>query len=314
MTATDQFCDVGNGVRICYRTCGEPDAEPLLLIMGLGQQLNAWPVEFCNALAARDHFVVRFDNRDIGRSSRSPHRAPTMAQLLSRRWPAGQYTLADMATDTAGLISALGLDSAHVVGVSMGGMIAQSVAARHPERVRTLTSIMSSTGARGVGRPAFSTYRRMFAAPPPDRERWVSRAVEMWRHIGSHGFPFDEEHVRAIALESWERGGGSAARAGTARQLAAILKSGDRTAEIRGITAPTLVIHGDRDRMVHPSGAEATARAIPGARLRTIKGMGHDLPVGAWPQLIELVSEHVRSSRAPMPSPRGEGALHAGAR
>jgi pimeloyl-ACP methyl ester carboxylesterase len=301
MTAGEQFCDVGRGMRLCYRTIGDPVAEPLLLVMGLGQQLNGWPSAFCEALAARGHFVVRFDNRDIGRSSRSPYPAPSMLNLATRRFPRTQYTLADMAEDTASLIAGLGLDSVHVVGASMGGMIGQSLAARHPERVRTLTSIMSTTGARRVGRPALSTWRRMATPPPADREGWLERAVDMWRHIGSHGFPFDEEHVRAVALESWERGGGAAARAGATRQLAAILKSGDRTSELRSIRAPTLVIHGDRDRMVNPTGALATARAIPGARVHTIAGMGHDLPAGAWPQLIELVTQHVRraSTRKP---------------
>jgi pimeloyl-ACP methyl ester carboxylesterase len=136
----------------------------------------------------------------------------------------------------------------------------------------------------------------MAARPPADRDRWVARAVEMWRHIGSHGFPFDEPRARAICLDAWERGGGAAARAGVTRQLAAILKSGDRTAEVRSITAPTLVIHGDRDRMVHPSGGAATAKAIAGARLHTIVGMGHDLPAGVWSQLIELVTRHIQSS------------------
>ena len=313
MTVIERYCEGHGGTRICYRTCGEQTAEPIVLITGLGQQLNSWPQDFCDALAVRGHYVVRFDNRDVGRSSRSPHRAPTLAQLATRRWPRGQYAIADMAEDTAGMMDALGLDSAHLVGASMGGMIAQTLAARRPQRVRTLTSIMSTTGAPGVGRPALSTYRRMFAPMPTDRERSIARTVDMWRHIGSHGFPFDEERVRAVALESWERGGGSAARAGVTRQLAAILKSKDRTAELRAITAPTLVIHGDRDRMVDPSGGTATAKAIPGASLLTIPGMGHDLPVGVWPRLIDLVSEHVRSSLAPAPARRTESIVEVGA-
>jgi pimeloyl-ACP methyl ester carboxylesterase len=313
VTDAERLGEVGGGVRICYHARGEPTAEPLLLIAGLGQQLNAWPDQFCDALAARGHFVVRFDNRDVGRSSRSPYPPPTPLRLLSRRWPDGQYSLAEMADDTASLIGELGVGSAHVVGVSMGGMIAQTVAARQPERVRTLTSIMSTTGARGVGRPAWSTWRRMLTPPPSDREGWVSRAVDMWRHIGSHGFPFDEGRVRAVALESWERGGGAAARAGATRQLAAIFKSQDRTAELRTITAPTLVIHGDRDRMIDPSGGVATAKAIPGARLYTIPGLGHDLPAGAWMQLIELVTQHVRSSLPRSPLGLSGRALPAGA-
>jgi pimeloyl-ACP methyl ester carboxylesterase len=296
MTSPEQFCDVGRGVRLCYRTCGDPSAEPLLLITGLGQQLNSWPSAFCDALAARGHHVLRFDNRDIGRSSRSPFPPPSKLQLAIRRFPSTQYTLADMAEDTDGLIAGLGLDSAHIVGASMGGMIGQTLAARHPERVRTLTSIISTTGAARVGGPALSTWRRMATPPPKDKERWLDRTVEMWRHIASRGFPFDEVQVRTVARESWERGGGTALRVGVTRQLAAIMKSGDRTTELHRITAPTLVIHGDRDRMVHPSGARATARAIPGARLYTIAGMGHDLPVGAWPELIDLITQHVQGT------------------
>jgi pimeloyl-ACP methyl ester carboxylesterase len=311
MIVGERFCDTPGGMRLCYRTCGDPSAEPLVLIAGLGQQLGSWPGEFCDELAARGHFVVLFDNRDVGRSSRSAYRAPTSLELLSRRFSHGQYTLVEMAEDTAGLIGDLGLDSAHLVGVSMGGMIAQTVAARHPERVRTLSSVMSTTGARGVGRPALSTWRRMAAPPPADRDRWVARAVAMWRHIGSHGFPFDEPRARAVSLEAWERGGGAAARAGVTRQLAAILKSGDRTAEVRTITAPTLVVHGDRDRMVHPSGGTATAKAVAGARLYTIAGMGHDLPAGAWSQLIDLVTRHIRSSLPRRPILRDERAAPA---
>jgi pimeloyl-ACP methyl ester carboxylesterase len=281
-------------MRLCYRTTGDPGAEPLLLIMGLGQQLNGWPSAFCEALAARGHYVVRFDNRDIGRSSRSPYPAPSNLQLAVRRFPATQYTLADMAEDTNGLIAGLGFDSVHVVGASMGGMIGQTLAARHPERVRTLTSMISNTGASRVGRPALSTWRRMAMPPPKDKEAFVDRAVDMWRHIGADGYPFDEVQVRAIARESWERGGGAEMRLGAARQIAAIMKSGDRTEELHRITAPTLVIHGDRDLMVHPSGGRATANAIPGARLHTIHGMGHDLPVGAWPELIELITRHTQ--------------------
>ena len=303
MSSGEQFCDAGRGIRLCYRTHGDRSAQPLLLITGLGQQLHSWPSAFCDALAARGHFVVCFDNRDVGHSSRWPHRPPTSVQLLVRRFPSTQYTLADMAQDTAGLIDGLGVSSAHVVGASMGAMIGQTLAARHPERVRTLTSIMSSTGAPRVGRPALSTLRRMATPAPSDPERWLERTVEMWRHIGSHGFPFDEVRVRAVARESWQRGGGAALRAGVGRQLAAILKSGDRTPELRHIGAPTLVIHGDRDRMVNPSGALATARAIPGALVHTIAGMGHDLPAGAWPQLIELITRHVQSF-APAPAQR----------
>jgi pimeloyl-ACP methyl ester carboxylesterase len=283
----ERMIAVGNGIELCAQAFGDAGDPPLLLISGLGQQLIAWPTELCARLAAQGLHVIRFDNRDVGRSSRVATRPPTPLQLLTRHIPAAQYALADMARDTAGLIDALGLESAHVAGRSMGGMIGQTLAARHPQRVRTLTSIMSGSGAARRGRPALSTYRFLLGRPSQEREASVDRAVLLWRHIGSHGFPFDEPAVRALAGEAWHRGHDPA---GVARQLGAIVKSGDRTRELRTITAPTLVIHGDRDRMVHPSGGRATAAAVPGARHETIAGMGHDLPAGAWPRLVELIA------------------------
>jgi len=167
------------------------------------------------------------------------------------------------------------------------------LAARQPERVRSLTSIMSMTGAKKSGRPALSTWRLMTTPPAKTREKSIEKAVVLWRHIGSHGFPFDEAQVRADAGLAFDRGHDPA---GVARQLAAIMKSGDRTREVRRIAAPTLVIHGDRDMMVNPTGGVATANAIPGARHETIAGMGHDLPAGAWPRLVELISGHVAAA------------------
>jgi pimeloyl-ACP methyl ester carboxylesterase len=291
--AEEQLVDVGQGTQLCYRADGDPSDPIMLLIAGLGQQLNVWPARFVDALMARGYRVVRFDNRDVGRSSRAAAPAPRPWQLFTRRLDARQYTLTDMAADTAGLLDALRVRSANVVGMSMGGMIGQTLAAQHPDRVLSLISIMSSSGGRRVGRPAISTYRRMFGRPPRSREDAAKRLVAMMRHVGSHSFPFDEPEVRAIALEAWDRAGG-ANPAGILRQVGAIVKSGDRTAELGKITAPTLVIHGDRDRMVHPSGGKATAAAIPGARLETITGMGHDLPAGACAQLVDAIAEHAR--------------------
>jgi pimeloyl-ACP methyl ester carboxylesterase len=205
-----------------------------------------------------------------------------------------QYHLGDMARDTVGLLDALGIPSAHLVGVSMGGMIAQTVAAHHPGRVRTLTSIMSTTGAPRIGRPAPSTWLRLATAKPArNRAEAVNGAVRIFRHIRSRGYPFDEAWVRDKAGIAWDR---DPSPYGMPRQLAAIFASGDRTAELGHIDVPTLVIHGDRDRMVHPTGGGATARAIPGARLETVAGMGHDLPRGAWNRLLDLIAEHVRST------------------
>ncbi|GAA5187227.1 alpha/beta hydrolase [Rugosimonospora acidiphila] len=299
---TEQVVDVGRGISLAYEQIGEPDAEPMILVAGLGQQLHSWPTEFCELLAGRGYRIVRFDNRDAGRSTHATFRPPSVAAAIARRWPAEQYDLTDLATDTVGLLDALGYLDAHVVGISMGGMIAQLVAARWPHRVRTLTSMMSMTGSRRAGRPALSTWRLMAARPPATRQGSIDHAIRMFRHIGSRGFAFDEAEVRELAGLAYDR---DPSRAGVARQLAAIFRSGDRTAALRAITAPTLVVHGDRDRMVHPSGGEATARAIPGAQLVTIPGLGHDLPRGAWPTLLDFIDTHAHRGGIDTPAQRG---------
>ena len=204
-----------------------------------------------------------------------------------------------MARDTAGLIDALELEPVHVVGISLGGMIAQTLAAQYPEHVRSLVSIMSTTGAGRTGRPAPSTVRMLLGAVPKDEDGAVERAVRIMRHVGSRGFPFDENATRDRARRAYRRGFNPA---GTARQMAAIGKSGDRTAELARITAPTLVLHGDHDLMVDPSGGRATAKAIPGARLQTIAGLGHDLPAGALEQLASLILAHGERADAAAPA------------
>jgi pimeloyl-ACP methyl ester carboxylesterase len=290
MDPIEQRVGVGGSITICCERFGDPADPPLVLIMGLGRQMIAWPPALCELLAARGFHVVRFDNRDIGCSTHVSTAPPTTAQLIARRFHPDQYTLADMARDTAGVIDALALRPAHIVGASMGGMIGQTLAARHPKHVRSLVSVMSTTGRTGIGWAAPSTLAMMFRSPPRDRERALDRAAAVWRHIGSHGFPFDERAARELVSREADRDRRSVA--GTARQLAAVITSGDRTAELETIAAPTLVIHGDRDRMVHPSGGRATADAIPGARLITIAGMGHDLPADLIPRLVELVGDH----------------------
>jgi pimeloyl-ACP methyl ester carboxylesterase len=291
---SEQTVDVGRGITLAYEELGPADGVPLVLVAGLGMQLHSWPDEFCDLLVARGYRVIRFDNRDVGRSTHGDFPAPRPLAMLRKRWNPKQYELADMAADTAGLLDALDLSSAHVVGVSMGGMIAQTVAARYPDRVRSLTSLMSMTGARRVGRPAVSTWRLMAAKPARTPAEFAEREVRIFRHIGSAGYPFDEAYVRDSAARAWERDPANAG--GVVRQLAAIMKSGDRTAELRRVSAPTLVIHGDRDRMVHPSGGASTAAAIPGAHLETLRGLGHDLPRGAWPTIVDLIDRHVRST------------------
>jgi pimeloyl-ACP methyl ester carboxylesterase len=289
----EEFCDVGRGVTLCYETFGDPDDVPLVLIMGLATQMIAWHEDFCEALAERGFYVVRFDNRDIGRSTHFDFRPPSLGQMLRRRFGPEQYDLSDMAEDTANLITELGISPAHVVAVSMGGMIAQVLAAEHPDSVRSLVSIMSTTGSRRHGQPALSVYRYLLRPPPRDREGYIERSAAIFGLVGSTGFDRDEQYVRERAGRAYDRG--YDVRAG-GRQLGAIVATGDRTKLLGTITAPTLVIHGTVDKMIRPSGGRATAKAIPGARLMMIEGMGHDLPRGAWPQLLDTISEHARAA------------------
>jgi pimeloyl-ACP methyl ester carboxylesterase len=290
---TEQFCDVGRGITLCYESIGEESDPPLLLIMGLATQMIAWPDEFCEQLAGRGFHVVRFDNRDSGRSTHVNGRPPTTRQLVRRRIDPVLYTLSDMARDALGLMRELALEPAHVVGASMGGMIAQTLAVERPASVRTLVSIMSNTGNRWRGQPAFGIYRYLLRGAPSDREGFIEYTTKVFAAIGSRGLPQDTERVREVVARGYDRGHDPAA---AGRQLGAILASGDRTARLRSITVPTLVIHGSKDRMVRRSGGVATTRAIPGSRLVTIHGMGHDLPAAAWPQLIDAIAEHARAA------------------
>jgi pimeloyl-ACP methyl ester carboxylesterase len=265
----------------------------MLLIMGLATQMIGWPDELCDQLAGRGFQVIRFDNRDIGRSSRVAGAPPTPRQLLTRKIDPVLYTLSDMAADAAGLMRELGIAPAHVVGASMGGMIAQTLAAQRPDGVRSLVSIMSTTGNRWKGQPAFGIYRYLLRRAPDDREGYIEYTTKVFEAIGSRGLPFDRDRVRDMVARSYDRGHDPA---GPGRQLGAIIASGDRTAELRTIRAPTLVIHGSKDRMVARSGGAATAKAIPGARLMTVEGMGHDLPEAAWPQLVEAIAAHAHAA------------------
>jgi pimeloyl-ACP methyl ester carboxylesterase len=291
----EQFIDVGRGITLCYETFGEESDPPVILIMGLGTQMIGWPDDFCDQLAGRGLHIVRFDNRDSGRSTYVDGPPPTLGQLVRRRIDPVLYTLSDMADDTVQLMRALGLDPAHIVGASMGGMIAQTIACEHPASVRSLVSIMSSTGDRWRGQPALGIYRYLLRRAPSDRDGFVDHMTNVFAAIGSRGIPQDTERVREIVARSYDRGHDPA---GSGRQLGAILASGDRTNRLHSIAAPTLVIHGSKDRMVARSGGVATARAIPGARLVTIDGMGHDLPEAAWPQLLASITEHVRAAEA----------------
>ena len=296
MVSDERFCDVGRGITLCYESFGDPSDPPVLLVMGLATQMIAWHEDFCRQLADRGFYVVRFDNRDIGRSTHMGVAPPSTRELVRRRVRPEQYDLSDMAEDARGLLRELDIEPAHVVGASMGGMIGQTLAADHPEAVRSLTSIMSSTGNRWSGQPSLSIYKYLLRRPPTDREGYIERAAEIFGVIGSPGFPRDDAYIRERAAHSFDRGYDIR---GGGRQLGAIVASGDRTRKLGEITVPTLVIHGTEDKMIRPSGGKATADAIPGARLLMIEGMGHDLPRGAWPRLIEAIADHAhRADRA----------------
>lgn len=285
-----------NGVEIAYETFGDPTDETMLLVMGLGVQMLGWDEQLCTALAVRGYHVVRFDNRDVGLSTKvegGPR--PDLMAAIAGDASTASYTLEDMADDCAGLLDALGVRAAHVIGASQGGMIAQTLAIRHPERVLSLVSIMSTTGAREVGQPHPEALPALLTRPPADKGGFVDFVVAAWRVIGSPAFEADEGALRARAAASYDRG---IFPDGTSRQLLAILASGDRTQALRTLDLPTTVIHGTGDILVDVSGGKATADAIPGARLELIEGMGHDLPAQLWPRFVELIVENAERARA----------------
>ncbi|MFD8494041.1 alpha/beta fold hydrolase [Amycolatopsis sp. NPDC059657] len=283
-----------NGIEICYETFGEPSARPLLLIMGLGGPMIWWDDEFCRSLVDRGFYVIRFDNRDVGRSTKMHGRISPLATYWLRTAP---YTLDDMADDAAGLLDELGIRAAHVAGASMGGMISQTLAIRHPERVISLTSIMSTTGNRLVGRPTAKAGTMLLGRPPKNREQYLDYLVRTFRIIGSPGYPFDVQRMRDRAARTFDRG---LNRGGTIRQLAAIVSSKDRAPALRKLRIPAMVIHGARDPLVHVSGGRATAKAIPDAELDIVPGMGHDMPRALWPRLIDAITR--TANRAGIPA------------
>ena len=285
----EQFCTTG-GIELCYETIGDASDPALLLIMGLGSQLVGWPREFCERLAARGFHVIRFDNRDSGRSTHlidSP--PPTRRELITRRIRRPAYTLEDMARDASGLLDHLEIERAHVVGRSMGGMIAQTMAAQSPERVRSLVSIMSNTGSRFNGQPSPRLWPFFLTPPPADRERYIQHGVKLFDLAGSPGYDTDEAELREMLGLTFDRG---MSPDGFGRQLGAIFATGNRTRALRRITAPTLVIHGLADRVVAPSGGRATARAIRDAHLMLLAGMGHDIPRELWPLITDAIARN----------------------
>ena len=280
-----------NGIDVAWDSFGDPHAPPLLLIMGLGLQMIAWDDAFCEALAARGFYVIRYDNRDVGLSTTfdaygDPNPLRVFDELRKKRPVKAPYLLRDLADDAAALLDTAGVKAAHVVGVSMGGMIAQELAIRHRERVSSLTSIMSTTGATDVRGPSYETIAAVLTPFPPDRAGFIRRSLEVGRTLHGPGFPFEDDRYRRLAARSFDR---AYRPAGVRRQLIAIWLSGDRTAALSKLSLPTLVIHGDADPLIPIDGGRATARAIPGARLEVIPGMGHELPRPVWPRVIDDV-------------------------
>ncbi|MFE5483834.1 alpha/beta fold hydrolase [Streptomyces sp. NPDC056527] len=288
----DRFIRLPNGTRVCYRLDGEAGAPPVLLLGGLGEDLTAWSPRFVSTLASHGHLVIRMDNRDCGRSTFVPDPPPSVLRQLLVRPRDDAYTLADLATDGALLLEHLGVGPAHLVGRSMGGMIAQSIAARFPDSTRSLVSIYSTTGDPKVGRPAASTKLLLASPPPRTRAQAVRAHLRLTAHLAGARYPADEVAEAAHAVSTWDRTAGDGA-AGIARQIQAIQASGDRTAQLGGVSAPALVIHGDRDLMVHPTGGQATAMAVAGARLVVVPGMGHHLPDSLADHVITEIAGHI---------------------
>lgn len=276
-----------NGIEIAYETFGAPGDRPLLLVMGLGAQMLAWHPELCAALAAAGFFVVRYDNRDAGLSTHL-HDAPVPNLDAARRGDvsSASYRLEDMADDAVGLLEALSLQGAHVVGASLGGMIAQTMAITHPECVRSLTSIMSTPWI-GIAPPTPAAQATLSAPPPTSRAEMVESAIAIQKIIGSPGYPMDEGWVRQLAAQSYDR---SFDPAGIARQQLAIYASGDRTAALARVSAPALVVHGDADPLIPLLAGQATAAALLNAELLVLPGVGHNLPRGTWPTLVAAIS------------------------
>lgn len=287
----ERFAPVARDIELCYQTFGDPEDEPLVLVMGLSGPMTWWDTELCEMLARAGFYVVRFDNRDIGRSSRARGRVPRT--VLVRGFLATPvrppYALGDMADDVFGLMDHLGLESAHVAGVSMGGMIAQTMAIARPARVRSLASIMSTTGKRTVGWQHPVMLRQLVLGGGAGREAYIRTSLVTWRVIGSPGYPKSQEELAQRAGETYDRG---VSFQGLMRQMAAVVTQPNRTAALHALRVPTIVIHGLADKMVHVSGGRATALAVPGAELLLVDGMGHDVPA----ELFDTVTKAIQSN------------------
>jgi pimeloyl-ACP methyl ester carboxylesterase len=288
-----------NEIQLEYDTIGNRACPPLLLIMGLGGQLIHWDDDFCRQLADRGLYIVRFDNRDTGLSTRFESAGlPDMAELLDARLQGrsirAPYTLDDMADDAAKLLEALDIKKAHICGSSMGGMIAQTLALRHPQRLLTLTSIYSTTGSPDLPQPQPAAMEALLTPQPAERQAYIDFNVITMQAIAGSGFPFDEQFIRSISARAYDR---AFYPPGVGRQMMAVMVQEDRTAALGSVTVPTLVIHGTADPLVPAAHGQATAEAIPGAQLLLVEGMGHDLPHinGPWPQVIDAIVAHTKA-------------------
>jgi pimeloyl-ACP methyl ester carboxylesterase len=281
-----------NGIRIEYDEFGDRTSPPLLLIMGLGGQMVRWDMDFCRQLVDRGFRVIRFDNRDVGLSTKfheqCPHPGPLLVSVLRGESVTPPYTLDDMAGDAAALLEEMGIPAAHVVGASMGGMIAQLLAIRYPDKVLTLTSIMSTTGNRDLPQGDPNVLALLMRPVPTEREAAFEHAMDIWRALAGPAFPFDEARNWALVELCYDR---DSDPTGIARQMLAIMTAGSRKDLLRSVTKPALVIHGDADPLVPIVAGFDTVEAIPGARMLVIEGMGHELPEGAWPRVIDAIVE-----------------------
>lgn len=292
----EQIAQLPSGIELCYETFGKPSDPAVLLIMGLGGPMGWWDHELCSGLAERGYFVIRYDNRDTGRSTKlREHRVrkgdvvKAMAGLTK-----APYSIFDLADDAVALLDHLDIKAANVAGVSMGGMIAQTIAINHPDRILSLTSIMSSTGRRTVGWQHPKLIPGLLGSNGSGRDGYLASSQAGWKRISSPAFPTEPARMLNRAAETYDRGWSGG---GVLRHMLAVLTQPDRTSALGNVTIPTTVIHGQSDPLVHSSGGRATARAIPGAELIEIQGMGHDIPVQLWPTFIDAIDQTAKRQR-----------------
>lgn len=296
MRSGEQVAHLPSGIDLCYETFGDASDPAVLLIMGLGGPMGWWDHELCAGLAERGYFVIRYDNRDTGKSTKLREHRVRKGDVIRAftgtvRAP---YTLADLADDAIGLLDHLGIAAANVAGVSMGGMIAQTIAINHPDRILSLTSIMSSTGRRTVGWQHPKLIPTMLGSSGSGRDGYLANSQRSWERISSPAFPTDEARRLNRATETYDRGWSGS---GVMRHMLAVLTQPDRTNALKKVTIPTTVIHGLSDPLVHSSGGRATARAIPNAELIQIDGMGHDIPVQLWPTFIDAIDRTAKRAQ-----------------